>query len=252
MAVIWQKRTKDKHYEVRQAGKSVRLYTDGVFHSQYNPNRCISRGVWDLLFLPAMFLPPGSIKRVLILGVGGGTVIHLLRRYIYPHHITGIDLDAVHLHVARRFFGITKGMANLLRDNAITWLGHYRGPKFDLIIDDLFFEHEGVGHRAIALDDGWFKLLERNLSDRGVLVINTFASSDLKQSAYCRNAKIFSLFNSAYVLSLDKFDNAVGAFLREKATVGELRRKLSQTTGLNAASGLDRLQFKTRRLEGPS
>lgn len=250
MAVIWQKRAKDKHYEVRQAGESVRLYTDGVFHSQYNPNHRISRGVWDLLFLPTMFSPPNSIKRVLVLGVGGGTVIHLLRRYIRPQHVTGIDLDPVHLYVARRFFGITKGLANLLRDNAITWLGRYRGPKFDLIVDDLFFEHEGVGQRAVALHDGWFRLLDNNLSDHGVLVINTFSPTDLRQSAYCRNAGISDLFNSAYILSLEKFDNAVGAFLREKATVSGLRRRLSQTPGLNAVSGLDRLQFKTRRLEG--
>ena len=66
MAVIWSKTTKDTHFEVRRAGRSVRLYSNGVFHSQYNPANPISGTVWDLLLLPAFFRPTGTIRRALV------------------------------------------------------------------------------------------------------------------------------------------------------------------------------------------
>lgn len=56
MAIVWSRQLSGVHYEVRSAGNSLRLYTDGVFHSQYNPCRLITGHVWDLLMLPAFFL----------------------------------------------------------------------------------------------------------------------------------------------------------------------------------------------------
>ena len=79
MAVVWQTVERGDHYQVRTAGHSVRLYKNDVFHSQWNETRPLSGGVWDLLFLPSLFVPSGSVKRVLVLGVGGGAVI---RQYL--------------------------------------------------------------------------------------------------------------------------------------------------------------------------
>ena len=97
MAVIWEQKTTGCHYEVRTAGNSVRLYKDGVFHSQWNDQRPLSNGVWDLLFLPTLFLPEPNIQRVLVLGVGGGAVINQFSRLLSPCNIVGVELDAVHI-----------------------------------------------------------------------------------------------------------------------------------------------------------
>ena len=56
MAIVWSKVVGDSQYEVRTAGQSIRLYKDGVFHSQWNARRPLAGGVWDLLFIPALFL----------------------------------------------------------------------------------------------------------------------------------------------------------------------------------------------------
>ena len=37
MALLWEKRAAGVHYSVRNAGNTVRLYTNGVLHTQYNP-----------------------------------------------------------------------------------------------------------------------------------------------------------------------------------------------------------------------
>ena len=108
MALVWKKKIRGANYEIRKAGNTTRLYTDGVFHSQFNPDNPITRSIWDLLMLPAYFYEPNTIKRILVLGVGGGSVIRLLHNYIQPDEITGIELNPVHVTIAKRFFGIDK------------------------------------------------------------------------------------------------------------------------------------------------
>lgn len=68
MSLIWSKNVSGVQYEVRSAGSSKRLYTNGVFHSQYNPVQKITGHVWDLLMIPAFFYPQNTIKKVLVLG----------------------------------------------------------------------------------------------------------------------------------------------------------------------------------------
>jgi len=155
LAIVWQKNLKGTSYEIRKAGNTTRLYTDGVFHSQFNPDNPITRSVWDLLMLPAFFYVKGSIKRVLVLGVGGGSVIQLLHKHVQPEEIIGIELNPVHISVAKRFFGVNNKMAKLYAADAISWMEKYKGPPFDMIIDDLFGEVDGEGVRPIPLNAKW-------------------------------------------------------------------------------------------------
>ena len=106
MAVVWQQKKQSVLYQVRSAGKTLRLYTDGVLHSQYNPTQPVTGHAWDWLMLPAFFYPEDSIKRVLVLGVGGGTVIHQLNHFIQPDEIVGVEMSKTHFSVGKRFFGL--------------------------------------------------------------------------------------------------------------------------------------------------
>ena len=62
MAILWSRQIAGVNYQVRTAGQTRRLYTDGVFHSQYHPGRMYTGGVWDLLMMPALFYGSGHIK----------------------------------------------------------------------------------------------------------------------------------------------------------------------------------------------
>jgi len=252
MAIVWAKQLAGKHYEVRRAGRSTRLYTDGVFHTQYNPSWPITRGVWDLLMLPAFFNDVSSIKRVLVLGAGGGAVIHLLDRYIKPNEIIAVDLDPVHLSIARRFFDIKPGMATLVNADAVEWLRSYKGPTFDMIIDDLFAEgqsdDESEGVRAVSLTKSWFNLLDRHLSKNGVLVMNVFSSKELRQSAYFTDAAIAKKFLSAFSLRLPRYENIIAAFLKKKSSPMKLRKNISNIAGLNARAGLNKLDIRVNTM----
>ena len=105
MAILWQHATEGDHYEVRQAGSSVRLYRNGVHHSQWNPRRPLAGSVWDLLALPALYRAAGAVSSACVLGFGAGAVAGVLRATAGIEHLVGVELDPMHLSVADGFFG---------------------------------------------------------------------------------------------------------------------------------------------------
>lgn len=177
MALLWQKQSDGCHYEVRSAGQSVRLYSNGVFHSQWNPDRVFGDAVWDLLGLAAFpvaaALQGKRPMRVLVLGVGGGAVIRQLLALFDVGHVQGVDLDPTHLAIARRWFGLNRyRKVKLTAADAVEWVANYKGPKFDLVIDDLFGHSEEELGRSVAFDGLWAVRLSKLMAEGGALVIN--------------------------------------------------------------------------------
>jgi len=232
MAILWRKEVNGTNYEVRSAGATRRLYTDGVFHSQYNPDKSLAGGIWDLLLLPAFFSTQDKIKRVLVLGVGGGAVIQQLQRYISPDEIIGVELNPIHLYVARKFFSISKSVADLHEADAIQWLKDYKGPKFDLIIEDLFSEDNGEPVRAVVPTAQWFNLLNKNMSQQGILVMNFISHTEFRDAAYFSSKSLTQRFKSVFQLSLPLYENRIGVFLKQQSSSGQLRERLLKISGL--------------------
>jgi spermidine synthase len=250
MSILWQKTSGQDRYQVRRAGNSLRLYRNGVFHTQYNPHHPISGNLWDLLLIPAFFFNPVTIRRVLVLGVGGGAVIRLLNQFVRPEEVIGVELNPLQIHIARRFFGIGRHQARLVRGDAVQWIKDYRGPPFDMIVDDLFGEVLGQPERAVSADSDWFIRLRNHLSTRGVLVMNFASRMELKACAYCCNRDVQKRFASAFRLCKPQYENAIAAFLTETSTSRKLRRNLAREPGLNPAVKRNRLDYRIRRISG--
>ncbi|MFO7593985.1 MAG: hypothetical protein R6X15_08100 [Pseudomonadota bacterium] len=247
MAIIWSRQDGETRYEVRTAGNSCRLYTNGVFHSQYNPNIPVTGNVWDLLMLPAFFAPE-QVQRVLVLGVGGGAVIRQLNHFLRPELIVGVELNPVHLEVAREHFGVEAANVELIEDDAILWARQYHGAKFDLIVDDLFSDNDGEPERAIAADSAWMRLLLKRLSPKGALVINFGAPKELKECAWFGNETLRNKFPAAFRFTTPLYENVIGAFLRRPAEGEVLRRNLAAWPELDTRKKSCRLNYRMRRL----
>ncbi len=247
MAILWSRKHQGKQYEVRSAGATRRLYTDGVFHSQFNPRRPVSGSVWDLLWLPALFYPRGAIRRVLVLGVGGGAVIRQLQHFLAPEHITGVELNPVHLQVAKRFFGV-KGVT-LIQADARAWMKDYTGPPFDLIIDDLFGEEDGEPVRAIAADRVWAAQVIRQLNRGGLIVTNFVSPAELRASAYCKEAGISKKFSSIISCATPLYANAIGAFCRKPVKAEHLQGAMKSIVQMSKEVPRSRLNFQLKAIK---
>jgi len=248
MALVWKKNVLGVDYEVRSAGKSLRLYTDEVFHSQYNPQQILTGHVWDLLFLPAMFYSGDKIKRVLVMGVGGGAALHMFRHFLSPDEIVGIELNPIHVSIGRRFFDLKKSPIKLIEADAVQWLKSYRGEKFDIIIDDLFSEKNGEPVSVVPADSKWFGHMLEHLSKDGVIVRNFIDREELVSSAGLTHKAVKNKFQSVFQFTSCFNENFVGAYMREASTSSELRKRLIETPGLNPNLKTSRLRYRVRRL----
>ena len=249
MAVVWQKKSDGRLYEVRSAGRSLRLYTDGVCHSQYNSANPVTGHIWDLLMLPAFFYEPGAIKRVLVLGVGGGTSIQLIRQFVSPETITGVDLNPTHLYVAKRFFKLKHDSIQLVHADAIQWLKDYEGKQFDLIVDDLFAEENGEPVPAIQSNASWFNCLLKHVTNDGLIVKNFLDKESARSSAGLANPRVRQKFSSIFQLTTPYNENVAVAYLKRASTSRVLRTHLVSTPGLNPNLKTSRLRYRARRLK---
>lgn len=222
MALIHTRTVAGQRYEIRNAGRSLRLYTNGVLHSQYHPGRIVTGGVWDLLALPAIALP--KVKNVLMLGVGGGAAVHLLRAFVQPARIVGVDLNRTHLTLARRYFGLRGPDLELHCQDACQFVADYQGEPFDFIIDDVFGEVDGKPQRGIDADRPWCRSLAALLSPTGALSINTVSPAALRQTAWHSDPQLARQLPGRLKLTLPCYANAVGAFFRQPITPAQLRQ----------------------------
>lgn len=81
------------------------------------------------------------VKSVLILGLGGGSVIQTLQQdFKYSGTITAIDIDPVIIKIAKEEFGIVEDeQLKLICTDALEYV-KTNDQKFDLLIIDLFID----------------------------------------------------------------------------------------------------------------
>jgi len=243
MTVLWEKTVEGTHYSVRQAGESIRLYSNRVFHSQWNPQRPMAGAVWDCLSLPVLFRQENDIRQGALLGVGGGAVLRQLRLLNNFESFTGVELDEVHLRIAREWFGIEAEHANLEHDDAVGWLWRYSGQPFDLLIDDLFGHDEHEPLRAQPLDNEWVGRLADMTAPNGILVVNCIDRAELN-----RSRALFKQvgFSSGVAFCQAQYDNVIGVFSRRELDLKQWNSALTDSQLSPSAQRIARSVLRRR------
>lgn len=201
MAVLYSKKMDGHHYQVRNAGQSIRLYSNGVLHSQYNPRQPINGAIWDLLLLPGFLLntPP---KNILLLGLGGGTLVHLIRRFFPDAHMTSIELDKQHIAIAKKWFKLPQKNVTLIEGDAYEFMRNTKN-SFDWIVDDVFQHINGEPERGTDIAS-LLPLYKRCMKDRSLLSLNVIGSQQKRQFN-----EIKSKFYMAYELRHPLYSNQI-------------------------------------------
>ena len=212
MAIIWESIIDGSHYQVRTAGASVRLYRNGVNHSQINPKRPLSGSIWDLITLPTLHRLLGSINNVCILGFGAGSVGRQLMDLNVTRHIVGIELDPIHLSIAKGFFECDKGY-ELIANDAVEWVyGVSNNALYDVIIDDLYTELDNVPVRSVPMDEQWFVELGKLLKPSGMLIFNIIEHDKIPNLPIFKSTELRKLFSEVIMYRIDGYENRVIAF----------------------------------------
>ena len=209
----------------------------------------VTGSVWDLLWLGLYFHPRPQPARVLVLGLGAGTAVLQLQSLFPDATFTAIEQDPVHIEVATNHFGVDKRRTEIYRQDAQTFVTRYRGPLFDLVIDDLFIGSAGMPRRALECDRKWLKGLQKCLKADGILSVNFADYAELKRSAVGESLKARRPFLSGFGLRSPAIENVVAALLPFKAQSADLRAHLASTPDLAGLLKSDHLRFQVRRID---
>ena len=156
-----------------------------------NPQRLVFD--YAKMTLSALLLQPDP-ERILIIGLGGGTLPNALRDILPGAVIDTVEIDEAVVRVAKQFFGFAEDKQNRVYVQDARVFGKraaLRGEQYGLIILDAF-DGEYIPEHLMTAE--FLSEMRGLLSNDGVLVANTFASSKLYDYESATYAEAFGEF----------------------------------------------------------
>jgi spermidine synthase len=126
-----------KQVEVQVHGNVRELFVNESCSSWYDETTPITGSVWEALAAPLLLLEIARRRRILILGLGGGSTARLLRAMAPDALIVGVELDREVIRAARRWFDLDGLEVEVVHGDAWEVLSNER-RRFDLVIEDVF------------------------------------------------------------------------------------------------------------------
>lgn len=148
------------------------LMADGVILSVAVGETDPPFGYW------AAMLPEGSPKSALLLGLGAGTLAHLLTRRFPDIRIVGVDIDPEIVEFARRHFDLALPNLQVVVGDALAYAAHCT-DRFDYVAVDLFCGH---AFQRGALSRPFLRHLKTIAGPMGEIAVNLF--KDRRSTVY--------------------------------------------------------------------
>ena len=183
--VVYSKTSSYQRIIVTSNGESFNLYLNGNLQfSSTDEYR-----YHEALVHPAMSLAEAP-KKVLVVGGGDGLGVREVLREEAVESVTLVDLDPEMTGLATVFpplaqlneNSLSDSKVQIVNDDAMVWLEEDRGP-FDVVLID--FPDPNNFSLGKLYTRRFFRMLERNMADDGVVAIQCTSSMFTKQSYWC-------------------------------------------------------------------
>lgn len=145
------------------------------------------------MMVGALYLAP-SPRRILLVGLGGGTLVDVLRRVLPDAQIDVAEIDPAVVRVATQFFGFVAGPpVHVNEDDGRVFVKRaIRAQKqYDLVMLDAF-DHEYIPEHLLTRE--FLEEVKHLLAPGGVLAANTFSGSRLYDHESATYAAVFGTF----------------------------------------------------------
>ncbi len=210
---------------VRRGPQGLELRVDGTLASLHRPGGDVTGVVWWALAAPVVLLPPRPRTRVLVLGLGGGSVARALRALAPGVEIVGVERDRAIVDAARRHLDLNRLGLEVRTLDARDYLARER-RRFDLIVEDLFIgSSRSVRKPGWLLDEGYTRFSQR-LRPGGIVTANAIH----EMPALVRAAR--SLGGPVISLDVRGYWNRIVVCGRDLPPPREMRRHLASRPAL--------------------
>jgi spermidine synthase len=152
--------------------------------------------LWQQAFCSFGIIPSPDVRSILVLGVAGGTVIHLLHA-LYPDAlVTGVDVDGRMIDIGKKYFGLSKvKKLTLIVSDAKEFVAGSAAKKkqWDMVVVDLFV---GASIPAFVGEERFLRTLRRIITPKGMVVINYLREREYGTLADLLRTKLRKIFRS--------------------------------------------------------
>ncbi|MDH5392441.1 MAG: fused MFS/spermidine synthase [Gammaproteobacteria bacterium] len=115
-------------------------------------------------------------KSLLLLGLGGGNIIHFLSHWFPEINITAVDINEKMVDISKKYFAVTEtSHINIEVSDAFSYMAHQKADHTDVILVDI---HDGIRIPDFIENNEFMSHCYHTLSEKGVLIINVIAADD--------------------------------------------------------------------------
>lgn len=140
-------------------------------------------------------------QNILLLGVGLGSIVRLLKKHPTIKEISAVDIDPAIIQLAQKYWPDTDAefQTSFYAEDAIQWLrNHPSKVKYDLILSDIFIDDQTPEN---MLTHQYLSLLKDRLSTKGLLIYSKLQFTEEHKKANQLFDKTFSeVFSSGFTL----------------------------------------------------
>lgn len=212
--VEYEVRSSYSHIRVRRAGTVrtlifVRDSGEEAYESQVNLKAPHVLRFSYLQHMFANYLVQPKQSKAMIVGLGGGSMVHFLQKYDPEVEVDAVEIDPIVVQLAERFFGLRpQKKVKLIVADAFDYFAK-TPEKYDTIYMDAFLkpsattDDTGVPLRLRTIE--FYKQIQSRLNEGGTVVFNINPHAEMKEDL----DTIAEAFPQTYVFSLPNSEGVV-------------------------------------------
>ncbi len=175
------------------------------------------------MMLVLLFCQP---KRVLILGLGGGSLLTALHHHIPGIHITAVELRASVIELAYRYFQMPRGKRlQVIHQDADSYLLQEPERRMDVVFADLYLA-DGVDEVQLRVD--FIARCANQLKESGWLVLNCWMEH--REDPVLREALLAHFVDIRTVMTGSRNWVVIAGKVRDWQTAGQLKDAAASLT----------------------
>ncbi|MCC5844574.1 MAG: fused MFS/spermidine synthase [Verrucomicrobia bacterium] len=155
---------------IESADGAIDFDVIGATHATWHPRLLLTGHAWDAITAATLMgrTPPESL---LLLGLGGGTVLRQLRFFLPDTRMTAVEIDPGMIRLARTHMAIDELDLEIIQDDAYAFLQRDT-RRFDRVIDDLYRCGDTDVERPAPVTTAGIRALQEHLKPDGCLIMN--------------------------------------------------------------------------------
>jgi spermidine synthase len=204
----------------------VRDNGDEVEESMVNVKKPYDMLVPYVRFMFTSYLFQPKPQRVLIVGLGGGAMVHFLRHYEPELTVDVVEIDPAVVSVADKYFDVRSGgKIDIITDDGRKYL-ETTDKRYDVIYLDAFLkpaaETDSTGMPLAMKTTKFYKGIQKKLTPEGLVVFNL----NRQPATEADIRTIRGAFGQAYVFRMQTDNLVVAATLsKERLSPAEVRSR---------------------------